>query len=306
LMKLVFEYMNKNPGNRTAIDVAARFPHIENELIPSYVYRWYRLHPDLRMGKGAMGIAKLRNWTEEELEYLRRHKYGKYCIIMKRLERNPKLKKDQPTMDYFENIKARLSEQERKKYTPKEALNISINNAIMLLKKVTKSFPEIDFQKTEVMVIELKKRVAKLGKDRPATTIVGTSIYLANESISTFRVNKIMGMFGKCSRASIRQLCEILKVKKRVTEDVEISLKLLKKVSDKYPEIDYIDTEKVVKKIKKKLRNMEIDRPTSTVVGTGIYFTNKGMTQARVNKIMTDITNCKPINLTRLSKILKL
>ena len=76
------------------------------------------------------------------------------------------------------------------------------------------------FQRTKATVIKLKKRVAKLGKDRSATTIVGTSIYLTNRSINAFKANKIMEKFGKCSRASIAQLCELLKVKKKVTEDV--------------------------------------------------------------------------------------
>ncbi|MHA1987314.1 MAG: hypothetical protein ACW98D_11785 [Promethearchaeota archaeon] len=217
-METVFEFMNNNPEKRTAKDIAKQFPNIKINLIPPYVYKWYKLHPGLHMSKGAMGITTLREWTEDELEYLREHQYGMYCKIMERLKRIPKLKKDQPTMDYFEKIKKELTEQDRKEYTPEKALNVSINNAVMLLKKVTKSFPEINFQKTKAMVIELKEEVAKLGRDRPATTIVGTAIYLANRDINPSETNEIMENFGKCSRASISQLCELLKFKKIIVK----------------------------------------------------------------------------------------
>lgn len=60
----------------------------------------------------------------------------------------------------------------------------------------------------------------------------------------------------------------------------------------------------MVRKIKKKLNNMGLDRPTTTVVGTAIYLANEVLTQARTNEIMIDITNYRPINLTRLSKLL--
>lgn len=304
LMKLVFEFMTENPDKRTTVDIANKFPLIEIELISSYVNRWYRLHPDLQMKKGAMGIAKLKNWTEEELDYLRMHQYRVYCRIMKRLGKVPKSKKSSSTMEYFEKIKGELSDQERIEYTQEKALESSISNTIMLLKEVAKTFPEINFKKTQVMIKELRKRITKLGKDRPATTIVGTAIYLANREISSFKTNKIMKKFGKCSRASINQLCDILRIKKRVTEHVEVSLKLLKKISKEYLEIDYKKTEKVVRKIKSRLVKATLDRPTTTVVGTAICLANEGLTQARINEIMVNFTNCRPMNLTRLLKLL--
>lgn len=213
-MKLVFEFIEKNPDKRMAIDIAKEFPQIEAELISSYVSKWYRLHPDLQMEKGARGIAKLKNWTEEELECLREHKYRVYCKIMKRLERIPKPSYSQPTMDHFEDIKGELSEKERKEYTQEKALDISTNNALFLLEKVFKKFPEIDLKKTKSIVIELRKRLASLGRDRPASTIVGTAIYLANRDFTPSDTNKIMEKFGKCSRASISQLCDLLRMRR--------------------------------------------------------------------------------------------
>jgi len=61
----------------------------------------------------------------------------------------------------------------------------------------------------------LKGRISNLGKDRSATTIVGTAIYLANKEISQEESSEIMEGFGKCTRESIIHLFTLLKIRKK-------------------------------------------------------------------------------------------
>lgn len=169
-----------------------------------------------------------------------------------------------------------------------------------------KFHPEINYNKTKDHIFELKRRVTNLGKDRAATTIVGTAVFLANKKTSKEQSSKIIERFGKCNRTSITNLCELLKIRKNIIEEIENSLEILQKISKEYPEIDFERTEIKIREIKEKLQQIGTDRSTTTVVGIAIYLANKGLTQTKTNEIMRKFGNQKQINLTRCSKFLQI
>jgi len=214
-VKLVFGYLDKNEQKRTALDVAGKYPFIKADLVSKYAFRWFWLHPEVEVGKGATGIARMKEWEEEELEFLRNHNYGSYCRVMIELGKTPKAKKGQTTMQYIEELKKTKSQDEIEAYTNKKAfMEVSYGSAFSLLEKVVAVNPEIDITKTKNVALELKRRINNLGKDRSASTVVGTAIFLANKKISQERASEIMKDFGKCNVGTLRNFRKLVKIEK--------------------------------------------------------------------------------------------
>ncbi|MHA2130359.1 MAG: hypothetical protein ACW99L_10335, partial [Promethearchaeota archaeon] len=190
------------------------FPIIKPDYISKIVYRWHSLHPEIPMEKGALGIADLKKWTEEELEQLRKKDYRVYCKVMKKLGKIPKAKKDLPTNEFFYQLKEGLTLSELKTYSSNQAFLDSCLINFSLFDKVSQKFPDLNRKKTKRQILELKKIINKLGKDRPPSSVVGTAIYLANAHINQEIASDIMSEFGKCSITTMSQLCKLLKLKK--------------------------------------------------------------------------------------------
>lgn len=305
-LELIFRFMDKNPDKRTTVDLIKEFPYIKFERISEYVYRWYRLHPDIRMKKGARGISELGEWTEEELENLRNHQYNIYYKIMKKLGKIPKSREDEPSLNYLERIKEELPYQERRVYNHEKAFIDSCENAIKLLEKIARIHPIIDFNVTRDVIIKLRSKIANLGKDRPTTTIVATAIYLANKKINQKQSSEIMEQFGKCTRESIIHLCNLLKVEKNFVEKTQVSIDFLQMISKEFSTINLEETKDLIREIKKRLKIKKVDRSKEIVVGTAIYLAHKDFTQSETNEIIRKFSKCKPINFSRISNFLQL
>jgi len=216
LIKLVFEFLDENENKRTSLDVADKYPFIKEELVSKYVFRWFRFHPDVEMSKGATGIAKIKKWEEEDLEFLRNSNYKSYYEVMIELGKVPRAKKGHTTMEYIESIKKTKSDDEIEAYNNRNAfLEVSYGSARALLEKLMIVNPDINGPKTKNAIFELKRRLNNMGKDRSSSTVVGTAIFLANKEVSQERASKMMIAFGKCTVVTLRTLRELVKMEKQ-------------------------------------------------------------------------------------------
>ncbi|KKM18709.1 hypothetical protein LCGC14_1662950 [marine sediment metagenome] len=83
------------------------------------------------------------------------------------------------------------------------------------------------------------------------------------------------------------------------------SVELLRKVANKYPNIDFEKTKKVVQEIEKRLWQKNLHRKSTAVVGLAIYLGNN-ISQLYAAFIMDDFGICRNITIHSLGKIVKM
>ena len=83
------------------------------------------------------------------------------------------------------------------------------------------------------------------------------------------------------------------------------SVELLRKVVNKYPNIDFEKTKKIVQEIEKRLWQKNLHRKSTAVVGLAIYLGNN-IPQLYAAFIMDDFGICRNITIHSLGKIVKM
>jgi hypothetical protein len=82
------------------------------------------------------------------------------------------------------------------------------------------------------------------------------------------------------------------------------SVKLLRRVVDRYPEINFNNTKKIIQEIEKRLHKRNLFRKQTAIVSLAIYLGNIKISQVQVSNIIHEFGGCSDITIINLGKLL--